>query len=170
MRNIYTIGYEGTDIDRLVATLKAVGVKVLADVRAVAISRKKGFSKNSLRARLEAEGISYFHFVDLGDPKPGREAARAGKYDVFRKIYNDHLTTAASQAALSALREMCLVQSTCLLCFERDPITCHRSIVADCLKVKGSEVFDLFGDAPSRYDNFKIKKSHSSACKGSAAA
>ena len=67
MSVIYTIGYEGTDIDRCVATLKAVGVTVLADVRAVAVSRKKGFSKNGLRERLEAEGITYVHLVELGD-------------------------------------------------------------------------------------------------------
>jgi uncharacterized protein (DUF488 family) len=48
---VYTIGYEGTDIDGFVATLKAVGVKTLADVRAIALSRKKGFSKMSLPAR-----------------------------------------------------------------------------------------------------------------------
>src|SRR5690606_21613376 len=81
MSIVYTIGYEGTDIDRFVATLKAVGVRRLADVRAVALSRKKGFSKKSLAARLEAEDIEYLHFQALGDPKPGREAARAGQYD-----------------------------------------------------------------------------------------
>ena len=63
MSVVYTIGYEGTDIDRFVATLKAVGIKVLADVRAVAVSRKKGFSKTALKARLEDEGIAYTHLV-----------------------------------------------------------------------------------------------------------
>jgi uncharacterized protein (DUF488 family) len=77
MTTVYTIGYEGTDIDKMLATLKAVGVDVLADVRAVALSRKKGFSKTALRTRLEAEGIAYAHFVELGDPKAGRGAARA---------------------------------------------------------------------------------------------
>jgi hypothetical protein len=62
---VYTIGYEGTDIDRLLATLKAVGVKRLAGVRAVALSRKKGFSKKPLAARLASEGIEYFHFIGL---------------------------------------------------------------------------------------------------------
>jgi uncharacterized protein (DUF488 family) len=53
MSVVYTIGYEGTDIDRFVATLRTVGVTLLADVRAVAVSRKKGFSKNGLRERLD---------------------------------------------------------------------------------------------------------------------
>src|SRR6476660_5008483 len=103
---VYTIGYEGTDIERFIATLKAVGVKTLADVRAVALSRKKGFSKSALRARLEDEGIGYSHFVELGDPKPGREAARAGRYEAFRKVYTRHLDLATSKGALRSLSEL----------------------------------------------------------------
>ena len=91
MPRLFTIGYEGTDIDRFVETLKIVGVEVVADVRAVALSRKKGFSKSALSARLMADGMEYLHFVELGDPKPGRDAARAGLYDEFRKIYRRHL-------------------------------------------------------------------------------
>jgi uncharacterized protein (DUF488 family) len=148
---IYTIGYEGTDIDRFVATLKAVGIKVLADVRAVAASRKKGFSKSALKARLEDEGITYAHFVDLGDPKPGRDAARAGRYEEFRQVYVGHLEGAEPQAALEGLSEIARETPTCLLCFERLPETCHRSILADRLVASGMEAVNLFGDDPDRY-------------------
>jgi uncharacterized protein (DUF488 family) len=151
MSVVYTIGYEGTDIDRFVATLSTVGVTILADVRAVAISRKKGFSKNSLRERLEAEGITYVHLVELGDPKPGRDAARGGKYGELRRIYSAHLKTAGAIGALTVLDEMARQDAVCLLCFERDPATCHRRLIADRLKVRGLGVFDLYGDEPSRY-------------------
>ncbi len=148
---VYTIGYEGTDIDRFVATLKAVGIKVLADVRAVAASRKKGFSKSALKARLEEEGITYAHLVNLGDPKPGREAARAGRYDEFQAIYNEHFEGAEAQAALETLSNIVGERPTCLLCFERTPENCHRSIIADSLRLSGLEVFNLYGDDPDRY-------------------
>jgi uncharacterized protein (DUF488 family) len=151
MSTVYTIGYEGTDIDRFIATLKAVGVNTLADVRAVALSRKKGFSKTSLKARLEAEGIAYLHFVELGDPKPGREAARAGRHDEFQRVYASHLKRPEARRALQAMAETARTASLCLLCFERDPKTCHRAIVADRLKTHGIEVVDLFGDDPGRY-------------------
>jgi uncharacterized protein (DUF488 family) len=151
MNVIYTIGYEGTDVDRFLATLKAVGVTVLADVRAIAISRKKGFSKYRLRERLEAEGITYVHFVELGDPKVGRDAARAGKYDEFRRVYSAHLKKVNAIGALNALDDTARKDTVCLLCFERDPATCHRKMIADRLKARGFEVFDLFGDQPSRY-------------------
>lgn len=148
---LYTIGYEGTDIERFVATLKAVGVERLADVRAVPHSRKRGFSKKSLSAHLEAAGIEYLPFQPLGDPKPGRDAARMGHYDVFRAIYTAHLDSEDAQSSLKELVAVAGEKPTCLLCFERDPATCHRSIVAEGLIDYGFEVFDLFGDHPERY-------------------
>lgn len=151
MTILYTIGYEGIDIESFVATLKAIGIKRLADVRAVALSRKKGFSKKALSARLEAEGIGYWHFVELGDPKPGREAARAGRYKQFHVIYESHLYKKEARIALSRLEGIAGEAPTCLLCFERDPATCHRLIVANKLAESGFEVFNLYGDEPDRY-------------------
>jgi len=150
---VYTIGYEGTDIERFIATLKQVGVMAVADVRAIAVSRKKGFSKSKLRTRLEQEGIAYIHYVELGDPKPGRDAARAGEYDKFRRIYSRHLAGTLPQKAIKAVAKFARQTPTCLLCFERDPKICHRSMIADELASSGFDSFHLFGDNPSRYDS-----------------
>jgi uncharacterized protein (DUF488 family) len=150
MTTLYTIGYEGTDIDRFVATLKAVGVHLLADVRALALSRKKGFSKNGLRIRIEQEGMEYIHLGALGDPKEGREAARAGRFDQFRKIYTKHLAQAEPQETLRKLEALVGEHPTCLMCFERDPTECHRLIVAAQLP-KTVRTLHLYGDEPSRY-------------------
>ena len=151
MSVVYTIGYEGIDIDHLIRALKAVGVTTLADVRAIAVSRKKGFSKKGLRDRLHEEGIAYAHFVDLGDPKAGRDAARAGKIDEFRRVYSLHLECDQAIGALEALGETAEKNTVCLLCFERNPANCHRTMIADRLKQRGLRVFDLFGDDPGRY-------------------
>ncbi len=131
MPKLFTIGYEGSDIDCFVATLKQARIKVLADVRAVACSRKKGFSKRGLHARLAKEGIEYIHFVDLGDPKPGRAAAKAGRHAEFIRIYRKHFSRSPARRALLELQQVAQAQPTCLLCFERDSTTCHRSIVAN---------------------------------------
>ncbi|MGD9658166.1 MAG: DUF488 family protein [Methylocystis sp.] len=160
MRTVFTIGYEGTDIDRFVATLHATRIAVLVDVRAIAISRKKGFSKTALSARLNDEGIAYRHLSQLGDPKPGRDAARAGRIDEFRRIYADHLRNADAQASLKELAELALAQSVCLLCFERDPQHCHRSIVASHLVSMGLQHFDLYGDFPRRYEDFSAIRTY----------
>ncbi|PHR19308.1 MAG: hypothetical protein COA37_17925 [Hoeflea sp.] len=151
MTVLYTIGYEGTDISRFITTLQAAGVKRVADVRAVAVSRKKGFSKRKLAERLAENGIEYVHFVDLGDPKPGREAARAGRYEEFRDIYCNHLESPEAQESLGKLRAIVSEKATCLLCFERDPKTCHRSIVAAEVIEQEASIFDLYGDDPDRY-------------------
>lgn len=151
MTTVYTIGYEGTDIEQFTATLVAAGIKVLADVRALAISRKKGFSKNRLREALAKVGIEYLHFVELGDPKDGRMAARAGKYELFQRIYNGHLKSVEAKEALAKLKDVVEAAPTCLMCFERDPAVCHRNIVAEKLSKRGILAFHLYGDSPTRY-------------------
>lgn len=147
MHTIFTIGYESTDIERFLAALRKAGVQIVADVRAVTVSRKKGFSKSKLAAHLEEAGIRYIHYGALGDPKPGREAARAGRYSEFQKIYGKHLASPQAQDALVALSHVAAHHPTCLMCFEREPDVCHRSIVARELAQSGAPVLDLYADA-----------------------
>jgi uncharacterized protein (DUF488 family) len=144
VKKIYTIGYEGADVDRFLASLIGAGVSVVADVRAVALSRKKGFSKNQLRANLAEQEIGYRHFIDLGTPKAGREAARAGDAGRMRRIFCEQLATAGAQTALDELTELAAAKPVCLLCFERDPAQCHRRIVAERLAGRGFRAVDLF--------------------------
>lgn len=151
MKQLYTIGYEGSDADKLVQTLKNVGIKVLADVRELPLSRKRGLSKNGLAERLKAEGIEYHHYRDLGDPKPGREAARAGDYLKFERIFLGHLANEKPQLALKNLLEVAEKELTCMLCFERCSKHCHRSYLADIAVEHQFEVFDLVADRPEEY-------------------
>jgi len=168
MSVVYNIGYEGTDIRRFVDTLRTVGIECLVDVRAVPHSRKKGFSKKSLSVALESAGIRYVHLVDLGDPKEGRDAARAGDYEGFRRVYADHLKGDAARLALEELSQVALSEVCCMLCFERDPKTCHRSIVAERLVAKGLESFELYGDDPRRYERHRSKLPRGGAGQGTA--
>jgi uncharacterized protein (DUF488 family) len=141
---LYTIGYEGADVDRFLTTLKDAGIAILADVRAVALSRKRGYSKTALRNALENDGIGYRHFIQLGTPKSGREAARAGNGELMRRIYcNEVLATESAQAAFEDLAALAETQPICLLCFERDPENCHRRILAQRLEERGWQSVDL---------------------------
>lgn len=151
MKTIFTIGYEGTDIERFVSTLVAVGINAIADVRAVPLSRKKGFSKNILRDRLNEAGIKYLPMTVLGDPKPGREAAKAGDYAAFRAIYSAHIDRPEISAAVAELATEAQDMKICLLCFERDPKTCHRMIVGERMEPFGYSIMHLYGDDPQRY-------------------
>ena len=64
-----TIGYEKATLDDVIGRLQAAGVELLIDVRAVAASRRAGFSKTLLAATLQAHGIDYLHLRALGTPK-----------------------------------------------------------------------------------------------------
>jgi len=145
-KTLFTIGYEGLDPERLTAALRAADVAVLADVRAVANSRKRGFSKGALKAGLEDAGLGYTHLRALGTPKAGREAARADDAALLRKIYcEDVLESADGIAALDELVTLAGRAATCLFCFERDPARCHRRLLAERLAPRGFMVTDLFG-------------------------
>jgi uncharacterized protein (DUF488 family) len=144
-RRIFTIGYEGASPDGFATTLKDAGVAVVADVRAVALSRKRGFSKTALREYLETEGLGYRHYIALGTPKPGREAARAGDAASLRRIYCDEvLASEPARAALEDLVALAGDRPVCLLCFERDPALCHRRLLTERLAARGFTAVDLF--------------------------
>jgi len=163
MPKLFTIGYEGANVDQLVATLSNVGIEFLADVRELPLSRKKGLSKNSLAANLASAGIEYRHFRQLGDPKPGRDAARLGKYDLFESIFSAHLRRPETQASLANLLEVASTKLTCMLCFERCHTRCHRSYLADGAISYGFEVFNLVPDRPEKYleNDFSIPRYNS---------
>ncbi len=146
MKTLFTIGYEGLDPERLTAALKDAGVAVLADVRAVANSRKRGFSKGALSAGLREAGIGYEHLRALGTPKAGRQAARADDAALMRTIYCEEvIDTADGALALDALEKLAAERPICLLCFERDPANCHRRVLAERLEARGFRSVDLFG-------------------------
>ncbi|HYF55323.1 MAG TPA: DUF488 domain-containing protein [Salinarimonas sp.] len=140
---MFTIGYEGADPDRFLGTLQGAGVAVLADVRAVALSRKRGFSKTALREGLLAGGVGYEHLIALGTPKAGREAARAGDADMLRAVYEGQLATPQAGEALERLAVLAGERPVCLMCFERDPALCHRRILAERLRARGFACVDL---------------------------
>ena len=131
---VSTIGYEGAAFEHVLRALQHAGVELLVDVRAVTSSRRPGFSKSRLSAALIDAGIDYLHLRGLGTPAEGRAAARAGRHGEMRRIFKQQLRTLEAQDDLDTLGD--LVSSgrrACLLCFERDPSHCHRTLVADAL-------------------------------------
>ncbi len=130
-RKLHTVGYERASVEDFIATLRNAKVSRVIDVRAVPVSRKRGFSKNILRASLEEQGIEYLHISALGNPKPGREAAKAGRFSEFTRIYKAHLRSSQARRGLNLAAHVASEVSTCLLCFERDPVVCHRTLVAE---------------------------------------
>lgn len=128
---IFTIGYEGAALNDFLATLRHAGVVQVIDIRELPQSRRAGFSKNILAAHLKEVGIDYLHVKQLGDPKHGRDAAKAGRMEEFRQIFDAHMELAASKSAVAQVAAIAKDKLSVLLCYERDPKFCHRSIVAN---------------------------------------
>lgn len=148
---LFTIGYEQSTPNAFFDAVTQAGVGLMVDVRAVAASRRPGFSKRQLAAGLDQHGIGYVHLQKLGTPKEGRLAARSGHADAMLRIFERHLATTEARHELdelTALANTALARSgrpLCLLCYERDPAHCHRQRLADELHARlGVKVEHLF--------------------------
>ena len=147
---LYTIGYQGAQIGRLIDALKGADIQWLIDVREAPISRKPDFAKTRLAAHLLDAQISYRHVKDLGNPKAGREAARAGEIETYRVIFSRHMESPQARKAVQDIARLAMAEPVCLLCLERDPRHCHRSIVADQIAaVSGQVIKHLFAEPVS---------------------
>ncbi len=140
---IYTIGYEATTMAEFLAALTRAGVQRVIDVRALPLSRRPGFSKSSLAASLAEAGIDYVHLKQLGTPKRGRDAAKKGDVATLRDVYDVQLGLPEAQAQAAQMRTLAAEKPSALLCYERDPCHCHRTLLLEA-EGEGVEVIDLY--------------------------
>jgi uncharacterized protein (DUF488 family) len=133
VQTIFTIGYEQATQAAVVAALREAGVALLADVRYLPLSRRAGFSKNSLKVAVEEAGIAYRHFKHLGTPADGRAAARRGDHAVLSRIYGGQLELPEALAQMAELRALAEQAPVALLCYERNAAECHRHLLFDAL-------------------------------------
>ena len=126
---IYTIGYEGATMAEFLAALQTASIERVIDVRALPLSRRPGFSKTPLKAALNETGIDYVHLKALGTPADGRSAARAGRQEDLERIYADQLELPEAIVQAEQMRELASDKPSALLCFEREPAQCHRSLL-----------------------------------------
>lgn len=125
------------------AALQEAGVEVVADVRAIAASRRPGFSKNALAANLHEAGIEYRQFRALGTPPDGRAAARGHDLPKLKRIYAGQLELPEAIAAGAELSDLVHHRRVALLCYEREPAFCHRTLLRKAV-LPDCEPVDLF--------------------------
>lgn len=140
---IFTIGYEGTTVGEFIAALTSAGVKRVIDVRALPLSRRPGFSKSPLRAALEEADIEYVHLKALGTPSEGRAAARAGRHADLERIYSGQLELPEAIGQSAQMLELAREKPSALLCMERDPAHCHRTLLLEAVAAD-AEVVHLY--------------------------
>lgn len=140
----HTIGYSGFTPETFAATLQAAGIEVLLDVRRNPVSRKKGFSKAGLDSLLHSVGMEYVHIPELGVPMSLREELRdGGELGDYLHQFGRFLLTCDD--ALNRVLKLSLARPCCLMCLEKNPAECHRSVVADELRARAN------GDLPIRH-------------------
>lgn len=140
---IFTIGYEGATVPEFVAALVKAAVKRVIDVRALPLSRRPGFSKTALRSALADAGIEYVHLKALGTPAEGRNAARAGRHADMERIYAGQLELPEAMAQSAQMIELAREKPSALLCMEREPAHCHRTLLLKSV-APDAEVIDLY--------------------------
>lgn len=136
---IYTIGYEGLSIDDFLMKLIQNKIEILVDVRHNPWSMKFGFIKNTLQSLCSILGIEYINLPDLGIPGNYRRDLKtkhdyAALFNLYKKLIVN------KKEELEMLKNMALKKRIALLCFEKDPKYCHRSIIANELNKMGAEV------------------------------
>jgi uncharacterized protein (DUF488 family) len=130
---IFTVGYEGLGISDFTEKLIDSGISFLVDVREIPLSRKKGFSKSKLAEYLNDHNIGYMHLRDLGSPKELRRKLKEdGDYPSFFAEFSKYVRT--KKEAIEQLYSVVSEKKCCIMCFEKEPENCHRSIVADEIK------------------------------------
>jgi uncharacterized protein (DUF488 family) len=144
MRTLFTIGYEGKTPDEFLAQLQQARIELLIDVRAIAASRRPGFSKTALAASVRERGVDYVHFRPLGTPAAGREAARKGRIADMRRIYAGQLETPEAELAFEQALAAASERRAALLCYEAEAAGCHRRMLAERMIARTPfEVVDL---------------------------
>ena len=130
---VFTIGYEGLDIDAFMSLLAKHGIETVVDIRELPLSRKPGFSKKALDSVLNLSGLEYVHLVDLGCPKLVRNHYRAdGNWERYTDGFLKHLKM--QEKAIAELSKLVSTSNCALLCYEADFKYCHRSMVADAVR------------------------------------
>lgn len=140
---IHTIGYEGATVAEFIAALQAAGVERVIDVRALPLSRRPGFSKSPLRAALGEAGIEYVHLKALGTPAAGRAAARAGRHAELQRIYSGQLELPEAIAQSAEMLALAGEKPSALLCMEREPAHCHRTLLLNAV-ARDADVVHLY--------------------------
>ncbi|UIX80956.1 DUF488 family protein [Xylella fastidiosa] len=129
---VFTIGYEGLNMDDFMSLLSENSIETIVDIRELPFSRKPGFSKKPLTNTLNLSGIEYIHMVELGCPRHVRHVYRVdGDWKRYTTGFLKHLKT--QKDAIVRLADLVQSSTCALLCYEADFNFCHRSMVADAV-------------------------------------
>jgi uncharacterized protein (DUF488 family) len=146
MERIWTIGHSTREIGDFIGALKLNEIKLIADVRLLPGSRRyPQFNKEALADALGNAGLRYEHFPELGGRRKPKADSRntAWRNDAFRG-YADYMETMDFQRGIDRLWKLAdEIGATAIMCAEAVWWRCHRGLISDFLKVRGTEVIHI---------------------------
>jgi len=154
---IYLIGYEKIKTEDFINLLKEKNIKYLVDVRENPFSMRKDFIKKYLKEKLEKEGIKYIHIKELGNPREIRKEYKEKKdlkLALFR--YMEYIKEGLTKEIEDEIKELLRKGNTALMCYEKNPLECHRLVLAYELYKRGviNEFIDI--RAPVQQDKMML--------------
>jgi uncharacterized protein (DUF488 family) len=146
MPAVATIGVYGFDRDSFLAALAEARIDLLLDVRqrrGVRGSEYAWANARRLQDALEQAGVAYSHLKELApttemrqlqyreDDRRGEgKRSRTALAPEYARLYSEQILAAAD---LAPIVRWIGGSRAALLCVERDPEACHRSLIADRL-------------------------------------
>lgn len=151
--SLFTVGHSSRSLEDLVVMLQEAGIRTLVDVRAQPQSaRHPHFGQEPLRDALTAADIEY-HWAgrQLGGHRPARaDSPHTALREDGLRGYADYMDGDAFKKAAMQLIGLAKRAPCAILCAERDPLNCHRSLIADYLTLQGVEVMHLIEPGETR--------------------
>jgi uncharacterized protein (DUF488 family) len=141
---VYTIGHSTHTFEAFVNLLRKHDVTAVADVRSAPFSRfNPQFNKDTLQGTLATHGIKY---VFLGR-ELGARSDDPACYENGRVQYARLARATSFLAGLDRVMEGASDYRIALMCAERDPLECHRTLlVARALVGQGVEIVHILAD------------------------
>jgi len=139
---IWTVGHSTKTADDFYALLFAYNIKTLVDVRRFPGSRRfPHFNKDELSSFLLSRQIGYLHLPALGGRRKGRiDSTNTGLTNPSFRAYADYMETEEFKQGVNELVELAVKERTAIMCAEALWWRCHRSLIADYFKSRGSVV------------------------------
>ena len=142
---VWTIGHSTRTLEEFLGLLVEYRIEAIADVRRFPGSRRYPyFASDALAASLPTHGIAYQWMPRLG----GRRKVQPGSPNTaWRNAsfqgYADYIATTEFAEGLAELLALATGKRTAMMCAEAVWWRCHRSIIADVLKLRGVEVIHI---------------------------
>ena len=146
-KTIYTIGYSAFNIDAFLTQLKSFNIGCVIDVRSIPVASEfmKIYSKNSLAPLLQKNSILYRNYA----LEFGARQENPKYYETYGYLdFEAYIKTDTFASGVEKIKKgMALGYKFCLMCAEKDPITCHRAImVSRGLQTAGLNVWHIMSD------------------------